>query len=538
MSDTIPMGNSDPARKAEAGVSDSARACPDCGETFTGPFHALCPKSDKTVRESQLTPAPSTAVLQPPSSRRSFDALPDEAAPWAQDSTRQVHHYILVKQIGKGGMGTVWKAWDRKLNRWVAIKFLLAEEDRGIDRFQREARIAAGLRHPHIAAIYEVGEAPSTRPGGGTMHFLVMEFIDGQTLAAVNLPRRALIEIFLNVARALDVAHKSGIIHRDLKPLNIMVTHDGWPYVMDFGLAKAAGADSSLSQSGDVMGTPAYMSPEQAEGRLSDLDARSDIYSLGATMYAVLMGRPPHTGQSSLEIIRKVVNEPVAPPRSVQPDFPLEVQAVLMKALSKNKEARYASAAEMANELAYYLEVSRAPAPNPAAAPRAPLPPEPPIPIGAPEPPKSRKGAAALVVVLLAAGIAGWFAFQRKPAVPDRPPTPPSDQAVVKVPPPQPPKPEPPVVHPEKGVFTLSVSVHPYAELVRISRDGTPLDLGGRFSPFVEPGLRIGSYDVVLRHPKLGEKTVKLSEGSLKPGKTVVIWGRMENPSLQVTESP
>jgi len=358
------------------------------------------------------------------------------------------------------------------------------------------------------------------------MHFLVMEFIDGQTLASVNLPRRALIEIFWNVTRALDVAHRSGIIHRDLKPLNIMITGDRWPYIMDFGLAKAAGADSSLSQSGDVMGTPAYMSPEQAEGRLSDLDARSDIYSLGATMYAVLLGRPPHTGQSTLEVIRRVVNDPVAPPRTIQPDFPLEVQAIVMKALAKEKELRYASAGEMADELGHYLEISRPPAPEGASA-VVPAPPP------APARPARGKGLAVAAILLIAA-LAGIAVISRPPSgpvkIPERPAPP------VPVRPPEPPAPS--VPPPAEGAFTLTVAVHPFAELLRISRDGTPLPLEGRVTPFQEPGLRIGTYEVVLRHPTLGEKRVAIPAGSLQPGKTVTIWGRMEDPSLKVTASP
>ena len=528
MSDTIPFGSADPSRKSDAGVSETTRVCPECGIPFSGPFHESCPK-DKTVRESQLTPAPHPTALQP-TTKRSIDDLPEEAVPFAQDSTRQVHHYILVKQIGKGGMGTVWKAWDRKLSRWVAIKFLLAEEDRGIDRFQREAKIAARLRHPHIAAIYEVGEAPSTRPGGGTMHFLVMEFIDGQTLATVNLPRRVLLEIFLNVTRALDAAHRSGIVHRDLKPLNIMVTGDRWPYIMDFGLAKAAGADSSLSQSGDVMGTPAYMSPEQAEGRLSDLDGRSDIYSLGATMYAVLLGRPPHTGQSTLELIRRVVNDPVAPPRTIQADFPLEVQAILMKAMAKAKTARYATAGEMAEELAAFLDSSRAPAPVtavtalPAVGPLA----------DAPRRSGVGKGIAVAAVVLIAAA-AGAAVWSRRPVPPEKPPAPTMPTDVRR---PEPSLPTPGVADPSKEVFTLSVAVHPFAELVKISRDGTNVPMEGRVSPFRETALPFGTYDLVLRHPTLGERTVTIPAKRLKPGGTVVVWGRMDASSLQLADSP
>jgi serine/threonine-protein kinase len=156
-------------------------------------------------------------------------------------------------------MGTVWKAWDRNLTRWVAIKFLLASDEDGVARFRREAQLAARLRHPNIAAIYEVGSAPSKQRGSATDHYLAMEFVDGQTLAAAKLEVPEALEIFLQVAKAMEAAHRGGVIHRDLKPANIMITREKWPYVMDFGLAKALETESSLSASGAIMGTPAFM---------------------------------------------------------------------------------------------------------------------------------------------------------------------------------------------------------------------------------------------------------------------------------------
>jgi serine/threonine protein kinase len=273
--------------------------------------------------------------------------------------------------------------------------------------------------------------------------YLVMEFIDGQTLSGTTLPRRALLEVFAKVARAVDAAHRAGIVHRDLKPLNIMITSDRWPFVMDFGLARNVDGESSLSQSGDLMGTPAYMPPEQAEGRLSDIDARSDIYSLGATMYSTLLGRPPFPGQTTFEIIRRVVKEPVTPPRSIQPDFPPEVQAILMKSMAKEPNLRYASAAEMAEELGLYLDGgSRAPAP---------LPPEPPVMFEAPPPPPrpsgGKKAAMVVVALLVAVGIGVSHDASRPlpPKDPGRPAHP--DTPIVKVDPPTP-QPQPPVPQP------------------------------------------------------------------------------------------
>jgi len=528
MSDTIPFAAPDPSRKGDAGVSDSARSCPACGETFAGPTHAGCRGDDRTTRESQLTPAPGQT---PSGSRKTIDDLPEEATTYAQEETRQLNQYILVKQIGKGGMGTVWKAWDRRLTRWVAIKFLLAEEDRGVDRFTREAKIAARLRHPNIAAIHEVGEAPSKEPGRSKTHFLVMEFIEGQTLAATKLPRRKLLEMFVKVARAIDVAHKGGVVHRDLKPLNIMVTSDQWPFVMDFGLARSFDSDSSLSQPGDIMGTPAYMSPEQAEGRLSDIDARSDIFSLGSTFYAALLGGPPFSGLNSLEIIRNVVSKPVPPPREIQPDFPPEVEAILLKALAKDKTQRYATAGEMAQDLEAYLEGSRPPLDSRKAAPPPAVPP-PPAPAAAPR----RRGLAIGIGLLIAAGgvvLAPKF-LPEPPHPPVKAKTPEPATLAAQVPTPIAPVEAPP----KKETFSLKVAVHPFAEVVRITCDGTPVPLENRFSPLLEPGLKIGSYEILLRHPSMGEKSVTVSGSALKPGKTFVVWGRMDGAALQVTESP
>jgi len=243
-------------------------------------------------------------------SKSHLDEIPADALPFANDPSKQLGSYILVKQIGKGGMGTVWKAWDKKLTRWVAIKFLLVSEEEDVMRFQREAKLAARLRHPNIAPIYEVGESVATQAGEQTRHYLAMEYIDGQTmLSATNLPIAEILDLFMKVAQGIEAAHKAGVVHRDLKPANIMLTTDKWPYVMDFGLAKAIQAESSLSVSGAVMGTPAYMPPEQAQGQLDKIDGQSDIYSLGATMYAVLCKKQPFTGQTPMEILMKVCKD-------------------------------------------------------------------------------------------------------------------------------------------------------------------------------------------------------------------------------------
>ncbi|HLY74542.1 MAG TPA: serine/threonine-protein kinase, partial [Planctomycetota bacterium] len=379
-------------------LSDSTRKCAACGESFSGPIHFQCLADNKTIRDSDRTSSDAARFT-----KGTLDDLPEEAAVHATDPTRLLNQYILVRQVGKGGMGAVWKAWDKKLTRWVAIKFLLVEESEAIERFGREAKLAARLRHPNIAAIYEVGEAPSKEAGQSIRHYLAMEYIDGRTLAECKLSRLQLLDLFVKVARAVDSAHKGGVVHRDLKPPNIMVTSDLWPYVMDFGVAKAIAIENSQSVSGTVVGTPAYMPPEQAEGRLSGIDGRSDVYSLGATMYAVLLGRPPFEGMSVMEILRKVSTEPVRPPRQVDPSFPADVEAIILKAMSWDPKDRYPTAGALADDIARHLEGRR---------PEITL---------APHPRAERKGGGRALLVVGAAlllAVAGYFSWRKMPAHP------------------------------------------------------------------------------------------------------------------------
>jgi hypothetical protein len=327
-----------PLPDRSGGTQSTKRLCPACGTAYLGAFHEGCPSG-------------AGSPPKPPTHESSLDEIPTEAKPFENDPSRQLNQYILVQQVGRGGMGAVWKAWDRNLTRWAAVKFLLAHEQRDILRFQREAKLAARLRHPNIAAIYEVGHAKSAQLGSDVTHYLAMEFIDGRSLAEASLSPAEVLDLFLKICAGIEAAHKGGVIHRDLKPQNIMLNAEGWPYVMDFGLAKALQGDSSLSVSGAIMGTPAYMPPEQAEGRLDEIDARSDVYSLGATLYAVLCGRPPFTGQTPLEIVNRVSQDDPAPPISLNRDIPPALQSVILKAMSKRRGDRYASVAEFARDL-------------------------------------------------------------------------------------------------------------------------------------------------------------------------------------------
>jgi predicted Ser/Thr protein kinase len=402
-----------PGGKPDVGGLDATtKVCPGCGGTFTGDTHKECVTPGGTVKQ------------RTPSSKSRLDDIPAEALPYDTDPARQLNQYLLVKQIGKGGMGTVWKAWDRKLTRWVAIKFLLASEEDDIARFQREAKLAARLRHPNIAPIYEVGEEPARLAGQTSRHYLAMEFIDGQSMAAaLNLPLNSLLEIFLKVAQGVEAAHKAGVVHRDLKPQNIMLTTDGWPYVMDFGLAKALQTESSISVSGAVMGTPAYMPPEQARGELDQIDPQSDVYSLGATIYAVLCRKQPFSGQNPMEILMKACNEQPTSPRSLNAAIPEEVEAIILKAMSKDKRDRYPSAAAMAEDLRRFLSHEEVQARGPSS-----------LQIAAR---KVRRNPWPLVLaaVLAAGAVAGVVFWPKKPAPPAPAPVaaPPSDLEAARI---------------------------------------------------------------------------------------------------------
>ena len=270
---------------------------------------------------------------------------------------RSISHYQLEQEIGRGGMGVVHRAVDTRLGRPVAVKMLTAEATSDTDRSRRfiqEARAASSLNHPNIVTIYDIDE-----DAGAT--FIVMELVDGtpldRVLAQGAIPVRTAIEYALQAASALEAAHASGIIHRDIKPGNIMITRDGRVKILDFGLAKLielGPADSTLTalatRPGVIMGTAAYMSPEQAEGR--PVDARSDIFSFGAVLYEMLAARRAFPGSSDLGVITAILRDEPPPVHTVAGTVPPELDAILRRCLAKDPAARYTRTADLKRDLA------------------------------------------------------------------------------------------------------------------------------------------------------------------------------------------
>jgi serine/threonine protein kinase len=268
--------------------------------------------------------------------------------------------YKVLGQIGEGGVGTVWRALQLSTQRQVALKVLgmgtFASEKARL-RFEREVELTARLEHPNIARIYDSG----LRRGA---YYYAMELFEGQHLDKYiqgrNLGTRQTLKLVHIVCQAVQYAHQRGVIHRDLKPSNIIVTDDGQPHILDFGLAKTFLEDDktvTVSLEGDVAGTPAFMSPEQAAGHLDEIDTRTDVYSLGVILFNVLTNKWPYDlSGSRFEVLRNIQEqEPVRPSRIV-PRFDADIEAILLKALAKDSSERYQSAAELAHDVQCWLE--------------------------------------------------------------------------------------------------------------------------------------------------------------------------------------
>lgn len=319
-----------------------------------------------TIREATLISSPDAAgpeatIVGPPAQNMEdhFDTLTEDAdvaAAKAKGAGFVIGDYLILGELGRGGMGVVYKARHRKLNRIVALKMILANKhssSEALQRFIAEARAVAKLQHPGIVQIFDIGEDQG-------LPYFSLEFVDGKDLHKDlnGLPRdpKRSAEIVEQLCIAMQYAHDNKLLHRDLKPANILLDKNGKPKISDFGLAKSVdGENSTATSDGTIMGSPSYMSPEQARGENSSMTPRSDLYSLGAILYQMLTARPPFVSERPLDTVLQVIsNEPVTPGR-LQPGLPVDIETICMKAMQKDPAARYSSCSDLAADLRRFI---------------------------------------------------------------------------------------------------------------------------------------------------------------------------------------
>jgi WD40 repeat protein len=329
-------------------IAEAATLVPGSAPTLPPPEEARA-----AVHEERTLPPREeiTDEIRQPASSLSLSSSP--ASP--PTSVRYFGDYEIIREIARGGMGVVFEARQMSLNRKVALKMILSgqlAEEADVRRFYIEAEAAANLDHPGIVPIFEVGQHEG-------QHYFSMGFVDGQSLAqrlaSGSLAAREAAELIRHVSEAIAYAHERGVIHRDLKPANILLDRHGSPRITDFGLAKKVQTDSGLTGSGQIMGTPSYMAPEQAGGPRGEVGPAADLYALGATLYALLTGRPPFQAATVMDTVIQLISEEPIPLRRLNPSIPRDLETICLKCLEKVAAKRYASGAALGEDLRRYL---------------------------------------------------------------------------------------------------------------------------------------------------------------------------------------
>ena len=337
-------------------LAEDLRAFLSIGDSGNGPTDEAV---DRTIRADK-TPQDMTGIPSEGLQTLATDVtlLPGELpmkGGSADSGFRDFGDYELLEEIARGGMGVVYRARQLKLNRIVALKMILAgrlASEKDVQRFYKEAEAAAKLDHPGIIPIIEVGEHEG-------QHYFSMAFVSGPSLAKKlserPFPPADAAELLIKLASAVQYAHEHGVIHRDLKPANVLLDDSGQPRITDFGLAKQLKADSDLTGTGQILGTPSYMPPEQAAGQMEKIGPASDVYSLGAVLYCLLTGRPPFKAERPLETLRQVLEQEPLPPRQLNGSIPRDLNTICMKCLEKDPPRRYRSATELGDDLQRFL---------------------------------------------------------------------------------------------------------------------------------------------------------------------------------------
>ena len=305
---------------------------------------------------SDPNPAPAAETAAPAKSASADDSFTLPHLPSSSQSLTvpQIPGYEIIDELGRGGMGVVYKAGHLKLNRIVALKMVLAgghASQADLQRFLGEAEAFAALQHPNIVQIFEISQHDG-------LPFFTLEFVPGGTLVE-RIHGRALApqeaaSLVEQLARGMSFAHAKGLVHRDLKPGNVLLAADGTPKITDFGLVTQVGADGRLTRSGAIMGTPSYMSPEQAASK-KKIGPAADVYGLGAILYECLTGRPPFEGETTVEIVQRVLSDDPLPPRHVNANIPSDLEQICLRCLEKDAAMRPASAAELSRLLTQFL---------------------------------------------------------------------------------------------------------------------------------------------------------------------------------------